>query len=159
MTPNDIVRIKPTDAGWASLKETVREVNDNMRRMGMKGPWMTLPVADPHGYITGQFWCLLANMKWGPEMGRYCLFSDLQPVVQAQATPDRSATGIYEKIKKAFRLTTLVLIALASLATPALGMIIYNVHEPLALALVTGWGVAWGRWFVPGLIVTWKVQR
>lgn len=61
-------------------------------------------------------------------------------------------------INRMGRLGALVLVAFATLATPALGMLIYNIHEPLALALVTAWGVAWGRWFVPGFIDLWKGQ-
>ena len=79
MTPNDIVRIKPTDDGWRVIIKHVDALNDDLRKnhpnITYRAP---VPIADAEGYIRGQFWSLMAYFDWSRGIGTDCPFHDMQ---------------------------------------------------------------------------------
>ena len=79
MSPNDIVKIKPTQAGWRDIIAYVDAFNDMVRSRNPAYQFrMSVPTADNEGYITGQFWCLMEYFDWQRGMAANLPFTDMQ---------------------------------------------------------------------------------
>jgi hypothetical protein len=62
-TPNDFVRVKPTEAGWRAIRKYYESINRGQ------------PIPDKDGYIKGQFWSIMQYFEW--KMGRDNNFEDM----------------------------------------------------------------------------------
>lgn len=79
MSPNDIVRIKPTESGWDSIVRHIDSFNDDIRRRSPGARFrLSVPVPDIDGYITGQFWCIMQYFDWKNPAGSENPFYDMQ---------------------------------------------------------------------------------
>jgi len=83
MNPNDIVEIKPTEAGWQEILKSIDETNDDLRKNPRVKFRLSVPKADKDGYIRGQFWLLMEYFNWQQSIGGDVHFSDLRPVRHA----------------------------------------------------------------------------
>jgi len=79
MSPNDVVKIKPTDQGWYVIEAYVDNFNVRLQRENPKVTHrMQIPTPDSDGYITDQFWCLMKYFRWDRCWGSDIHFSDMQ---------------------------------------------------------------------------------
>jgi hypothetical protein len=92
VTPNDFVRIKPTEAGWKAIQASVDESNAYMQGWEPHTAFrFELPVADSDGYIRNQFWALMVYFDWA--LGSDAPFSDLQICTRSQVAHADEPTG------------------------------------------------------------------
>jgi hypothetical protein len=79
MSPNDFVKIKPTERGWEMIIKYVDEFNDHIKANHPKAQFrLSVPKADQDGYIREQFWSLMGYFNWNKGIGQDLPFSDLK---------------------------------------------------------------------------------
>ena len=78
MTPNDIVRIRPTSDGWAQITRYVDKFNKELLENRSCRFQMSIPQMDESGYIEGQFWCLMQYFDWSRGLGGELQFTDMK---------------------------------------------------------------------------------
>jgi hypothetical protein len=75
-TPNDFVRVKPTEAGWKAIRKHYDNLNKGFSLRGVAQPqFFKVPIPDKDGYIKDQFWCVMQYFEWS--IGRDNNFEDM----------------------------------------------------------------------------------
>ena len=76
---NEVISIKPTDAGWRQIVGDVDRKNDRLRQDPRCIVRISVPKVDADGYISGQFWALMKYFDWEEcDPGGDMPFSDLR---------------------------------------------------------------------------------
>lgn len=79
---NDVVSIKPTEAGWKQIVGNVDRTNDRIRQNPRFLVRVSVPKVDADGYISGQFWALMKYFDWEEcDPGGDVPFSDMRIIV------------------------------------------------------------------------------
>ena len=90
---NDVVSIKPTEAGWKQIVSNVDRINERIRRNPRCLTRISIPASDTDGYISGPFWHLMQMFDW-PECVNNCdvFFSDMRIIIPPEAQQEAAVS-------------------------------------------------------------------